>query len=321
MASGLEPTPLSFSQVTNPNFRNRTLSTNSRKRFKSTEAQRNDDVVSEAYNSSVCLTNVMGEINKILENEVKEPSPLPKCFKELEKVLSHICDFNMNLAARYVSLLDATDKSKATLEKNEACGNLATSIENSAAYKKSCNELTQTSLQCKVFNLDFGSELKSHSDILTKSKEILGTHDSLKDILPRVYIAPLGKVTKANNEGKQSIPLLLKVRTIDDKIKLQEGIKDANLKTGFHWPKTLINNISKMRSQLSEYENEELNLKNKHILIRPNFETGKSLNILYRDAGSSAKWTHLETVKVPADASLLAKFKCQQICKSKYFKL
>ena len=73
--------------------------------------------MSEAYNSSVCLTNVMGEINKILENEVKEPSPLPKCFKELEKVLSHICDFNMNLAARYVSLLDATDKSKATLEK------------------------------------------------------------------------------------------------------------------------------------------------------------------------------------------------------------
>ena len=78
MASGLEPTPLSFSQVTNPNFRNRTLSTNSRKRFKSTEAQRNDDVVSEAYNSSVCLTNVMGEINKILEKEVKEPSPLTK---------------------------------------------------------------------------------------------------------------------------------------------------------------------------------------------------------------------------------------------------
>ena len=49
MTSGLEPTP-SFSQIADPNFRNRTLSTNSRKRFKSTEAPRNDDVVSEAYN-------------------------------------------------------------------------------------------------------------------------------------------------------------------------------------------------------------------------------------------------------------------------------
>ena len=151
--------------------------------------------------------------------------------------------------------------------------------------------MAQTALQCKVFNLDFGSELKSHSDILAKSKEILGTHGSLKDILPRVYIAPLGRVTKPNKEGKHYIPLLLKVRTIEDKTKLQEGIKDANLKTGFHWPKNLIGNISKMRTQLSEYENEDLNLKDKHILIRPNFETGKSLNILYREAGSSAKWT------------------------------
>jgi hypothetical protein len=311
------PNVATFSQITDPNFRARSLSI-AKKRKSSEEADLMSDVVGEAYNNSVCLTQVMGAINKIMETQA-EPSPLPKCFKELEKVLTRIVDFNMNLAARYASLMVSTDKSKETIERNVVSGNLATSVENSAAYKKSCDDLVQTALQCKVFNIDFGSELNSHSDIVTKSKEILNTHESLKDILPKVNIAPLGKSTKLNQDGNQSVPLLLKVKTVEDKIKLQEGIRQANLKTGFHWPKNLIDNISKMRSQLSEYENEELNLKNKHILIRPNFETGKSLNILYREAGSTVKWTHLETVKVPVEAKLLAKFKCQQICKSKYF--
>ncbi len=69
--------------------------------------------------------------------------------------------------------------------------------------------------------------------------------------------------------------------------------------------------ITKMRSQISSFRDEEIYMTDKHILIRPNTETGKSLFISYREKEANSPWIHLQNVKVPADSKLVAQFKQQ----------
>ena len=78
--------------------------------------------------------------------------------------------------------------------------------------------------------------------------------------------------------------------------------------------------VKKIRDQVSKYEKDDVSFKGCQILIRPNFNTGKSFNLSYRK-GTSGKWEYIQSFKTPAPEDLLTQLKCEQVTKSDYFEL
>ena len=242
-------------------------------------------------------------------------------FCSLEKALTSVSQLQFDMARE----LDATKKrsieNNTVIDQNRAGGNLVSSIEKSAAYEKVCADIKTTANYCKVLNIDFETEIKTHPEIVKKARAVLSQTETIRDQINSVQIVPLGNATKMY-EGKNSVPILIKTNNKDEKLNLENDIKKAGLKTSFHWPKSIMNSVKSMRTQLSKYHDESIDLRTKQIMIRPSYDSGKKLNISYREMnGENTKWTLLESVKTPVDDILLKQFKGNQICKSKYFKI
>ena len=100
---------------------------------------------------------------------------------------------------------------------------------------------------------------------------------------------------------------------------LDRALKARNQTTCYHWPANLAKNVKEIRSQLSSYVDDDYDLRNAQIMIRPN-ETGNLLMITYRYDFDS-EWMHLENVSIPAPQEWLAEKNLEQPCKSDFFQL
>ena len=277
------------------------------------------DIVERAMINWQNVTSTMESLEKKADNMGSDQETAKSLVSKLSPILNDTAELLMLLARKVGGLEKAADSTKATLTKNVVCGNLVNSVETSVAYKKCCEDLKATATQCKIIDLDFGANLKEHGEIVKKAKESLEEIAELKDIIAKAQIIPLAKQTTLRN-GKNTIPFIVKTKSKEDRAMVVKEVSKSGLKTPFHWPKSIVDDITKIRVQLSNYKNEKIDLTDKHILIRPNTETGKSLFISYREKDSNKPWIHLQNVKVPADSKLVSQFK-QQPCYSEYFKL
>ena len=321
--SSTAPTP-SFAQIAASSIRPRSGSV---KRAATEDPPYESSYISKAMDHWEVITKSMTDTKKQLVEHPEHSVPNSLCaiffqgFCSLEKALTSVSQLQFDMAKK----LDKTEKisieNNSVIDQNRAGGNIVSSVEKSSSYEKVCTEIKTTANYCKVLNIDFESELKTHPEIVKKARAVLSLNESVKDQINSVQIVPLGNATKMF-EGKNSVPILIKTSNKEEKLNLENEIKKAGLKTSFHWPKCIMNCVKSMRSQLSKYHDESIDLRSKQIMIRPSFDSGKKLNISYRDSnGENTKWTLLESVKTPVDEILLKQFKGNQICKSKYFKI
>jgi hypothetical protein len=318
------PTP-SFAQITGgAGIRSRTGSV---KRMAQEDPPYEPSYVSKAMDHWGIVTKSMTDTKKQL---VEHPdhgvanslcSIFFKGFCDLEKALTSVSQLQFDMAKDLDSTKSMSLKNNSVIDQNRAGGNIVSSVEKSSAYEKVCTEIKTTANYCKVLNIDFETELKTHTDIVQKARDILNQAENIKEQINSVQIVPLGNSTKLY-EGKNSVPILIKTSNKEEKLNLESEIKNAGLKTSFHWPKSIMKHVKSIRSQLANYHDETIDLRTQQIMIRPSYDTGKNLNISYRaEGGANSKWTLLETVKTPVEDNLLKQFKGSQICKSKYFKI
>ena len=254
--------------------------------------------------------------NGIKNDKDKFLTPISNGLDTIENRLSDIARFCFNLSSSHSTLLTRVEKLESTISVNVASGDLVSDIEKSATYKDLCNQTMNSNLLSKIPNLDMGTPTKLDrpemiDSIKSKLYETLPPN-SLKDVI----ITPLSKETH-DKEGKNIIPVLLKSKDKDTRFKLDKVIKDNNFALNYHWPKDLVPYIRQIRTKVSKIANDNLNLANKQILVRPSI-TGKSLYISYRD-DFNKPWITLESVKTPATSSMLKNTKFTQPCVSKFF--
>ena len=238
---------------------------------------------------------------------------------EIETKLSDLAKFTFELAKDHDKVDERLCKLESTIKVNVASGDIVSNIENSAAYQKVCVETMNSNLISKIHDFDLGNETKgTHSSLIdTIKNRFEECHPSLP--LEGVIITPLAKATVCKEGGKHIIPILLKSKSYDDRVKLDKELRTLNVNPSFHWPKDLVPAIKKIRSQLKAFKNDDVDLNNKQVCIRPT-STGKSLRISYRQTFNDS-WTLLDNVKTPAPNPLILNTKFQQPCFSKFFKL
>ncbi len=263
------------------------------------------------------VTNVISTA----DSTIKTGDPLFALFNSLKQVLNSSSALQFDMAKELDSLKQKDACHEEVLSKNRAGGNLVNSVEKSAAYDKACDELKNSGNLVKVLNLDFGTEVKTSTEISKKAREILNNIGSIKNDIDSVQIISLGKETKVHN-NKHTVPILIKSKTRDTRDRIEKAVKNEGYSSPFHWPKSMVDQISKIREQVKRYKDEKIDLNNRFIMIRPSLETGKRINIYYgEEIDGKKKWNLLESVKTPVNDALLKQFKGEQICKSRFFTL
>ena len=278
--------------------------------------------VGRAFEHWTLVTNVMEKADLVFNKD----HPNHDLFNSVKTILNSAASLQFDMAEKLDCLVQRgdiqdslIDKHSKVIDRNCAGGNIVTSVEKSSAYEQSCLDLKESGKQCKILDLDLGKKITDPAEISKRAREILREKDDIKMILKDVQIVSLGKTTVLKDD-KHSAPLLIKLKSKDNKDAMEKALRKSGFSTAFHWPKNLIKSITCMRNQLSTFKNTNIDLNGKQIMIRPAYETGKKINIHYRDVGEK-KWTFLEAVKTPVHDSLLSEFKGEQICKSDYFVL
>lgn len=317
-------TPPSFANIASSNFRPRSGSV---KRAAVEDPPYESSYIDKAMDHWDVVTKSMADTKKQLIEHPDHGVPNSLCsiflkgFCNLEKALTSVSQLQFEMALDLDTTKKISLKNNTVIDQNRAGGNIVSSVEKSSSYEKVCNEIKTTANYCKVLNIDFETELKTHPDIVKKARDVLSQTDCIKDQINSVQIVPLGNTTKLY-DGKNSVPILLKTNNKEEKLNLEREIKKVGLKTSFHWPKSVMNYVKSIRSQVCKYHDENIDLRQKQIMIRPSYDSGKNIIISYRDGNiENSKWSFLESVKTPVDENLLKQFKSDQICKSKYFKI
>ncbi len=269
-------------------------------------------------------------VTKVMENAetvFNKEHPNHDLFESIRTVLNSAASLQFDMAENLDSLVqkgleqeNVIDKHSEVIDRNCAGGNIVTSVEKSSAYEQSCIDLKESGKLCKILDFNLEEESSAPAEISKKARDILNKKDKVKTLLKDAQIISLGKSTVLKND-KHTVPLLIKLKSKDNRDIMDRELKNAGFSTAFHWPKTLMKSITCMRNQLKTFKNEELDLNGKQIMIRPAYETGRKINIHYRQENEK-KWTFLEAVKTPVHDNLLSEFKGgEQICKSDYFVL
>ena len=281
----------------------------------------NIDFTKLSIDSWLKVTNTLASIKSDLEKAMTKKDgnatvnasflqPILKGISCLESELSVVAEHTFDCNTRI-------EKLEKIVLKNEDAGNLCTKVENSVIYKDMCEELKSSAFVCKVVNFELENEAKSTKDIITEVKKKLIEQNINDD--GKFSIIPLRK-DSVLYEGKIVAPILFKAKNVDDKFAIEKKLRDSGLKTTYHWPKQMFPIVKKIRDQVSKYEKDDISFKNHQILIRPNFNTGKSLILSVRE-GSSGKWKYIESFQTPATDDLLAKLHRPQVTKSDFFKI
>ena len=213
---------------------------------------------------------------------------------------------------------------QAMLHKNMMCGNVVDKVESSAKYSKVVKDIQEGQVVTKVLGLNFGKELTSKDAIVEKAKSLLGKNKHMKASLNKVAkIIPLGKKTSLNKDDTPfyTIPVLIKSKTRDDKAELDFNLKKSKFRVAFHWPGPIVKPINDLRDKYAKFKNDTIDLNGKYIMLRPNYETGRSINVYYREATKDSKFKYLETVRTPAEYDLCRQLGIGQPCVSKFFTL
>ena len=216
------------------------------------------------------------------------------------------------------------ENTQAMVHHNVVCGNIADKVEGSAKYGKVVKDVQEGQVTSKVIELNFGQELTSREAIVQKAKTLLSKNKHMKASMAKVAkIIPLGKKTSLSKGDNpfHTVPVLIKSKTRDDKADLDFNLKKSKFKVAFHWPGQIVKPINDLRDLYSKHKDDSIDLRDKYIMLRPNYETGRSINVYYRTKDKDSKFKYLESIRTPAEYELCRQLGIEQPCTSKYIKL
>ena len=227
-----------------------------------------------------------------------------------------------NMSGKLDILTKRTDGINNTLETNKKVKNIATNPESSELYSNTKIRVKQSAFETKVLGVDIGKECTNKDEIIQRAKEVLNSDAEIQNLIEKdkVVVTAIGSKTKVYN-GKHTCPILLKSKQIDKKATLDKTLRKSYI-VAHQWPKNIMDEIADLRKKYQAVKNPAkqptLDLTDKYILIRPNHETGATLQVYYR-AKDSKEFKYLESIKTPADKDLLKQFNVPQISKSNFF--
>ena len=198
------------------------------------------------------------------------------------------------------------------VQKNIHSGNLVLNLEQSERYTGVCDELCETEVLTKVLDTDFEVPMTSKDAITKKAKAKIGKTKKLENLLKKCKrIEPVARETKphktkkdSNNQPLNTVPIKLYSKNKEEKVKLDIALKGAGLITGFHWPRDIVKPMETIRRTYLNFKNDQYDLTDKYLLLRPNTVHGKSINVFFRTKEKDSKFQYLESIKTPASHEL-----------------
>ena len=248
-------------------------------------------------------------------------------YNQLEKGFNAVTDLQLLTFRVLDLLLPSINDTNAVVrntndmvQKNVHSGNLVLNLEQSERYTGVCDELCETEVLTKVLDTDFEVPMTSKDAITKKAKAKIGKTKKLENLLKKCKrIEPVARETKphktkkdANDQPMNTIPIKLYSKSRDDKVKLDLALKGAGFITAFHWPCELVKPMEVVRKAYSSLKNDQYDLTDKYLLLRPNTVHGKSINVFFRTKEKDSKFQYLESIKTPASYELCANLGYQQ---------
>ena len=240
-------------------------------------------------------------------------------YKKLEDGFNTVTDMQL-LTFRLFDLLlpsiqgtnEVVRNTNDMVQKNVHSGNLVLDLEGSDKYTNVCDQLTETEVLTKVIDLDMEVPMTSKDAITKKAKAKIGKNKKLENLLKKCKrIEPVARETKphktkkdSNDQPMNTIPIKLYSKNKEEKVKLDIALKGAGFVTAFHWPRELVKPMAKVREAYLNFSNDQYDLRDKYLLLRPNTVHGKSINVFFRTKEKDSKFQYLESIKTPASYEL-----------------
>ena len=240
-------------------------------------------------------------------------------YNQLEKGFNSVTDLQLLTFRVLDLLLPSINDTNAVVrntndmvQKNVHSGNLVLNLEQSERYTGVCDELCETEVLTKVLDTDFEVPMTSKDAITKKAKAKIGKTKKLENLLKKCKrIEPVARETKphktkkdSNNQPLNTVPIKLYSKNKEEKVKLDIALKGAGLITGFHWPRDIVKPMETIRRTYLNFKNDQYDLTDKYLLLRPNTVHGKSINVFFRTKEKDSKFQYLESIKTPASHEL-----------------
>ena len=247
-------------------------------------------------------------------------------YNKLEKGVETLAHLLLFAFTALDTVVPTVSNNQDMVTKNVLGGNLSLDLENSDKYKKVQRDLTRSDVETKVIELDFEEKLTSKDAIVKKAKAKLGKTNHLAKVIKHLHVEPLARETKPSKEKKDSngqpintVPVIITSKNKRDKIALDKSLRKAEIITAFHWPSEIVQPMKDIRDIYQGLKIKDgVDLTDKYLLIRPNTDTGKSINIFYRSKEKGSKFQYLESIKTPASYDLCAQLNQPQPSVSKF---
>jgi hypothetical protein len=111
----------------------------------------------------------------------------------------------------------------------------------------------------KILDLDFGKVIESREEIIKAAKGLIRENVKLSErkefdwIMRRGRIFVLGKATKQKKyEGRPifTVPILIRCTCGSDKVRLERLIRNAGIRTSFHWPTEMMEYVRGIKERV-----------------------------------------------------------------------
>ena len=249
-------------------------------------------------------------------------------YNKVEKGIATLAELLLIAFTALDTVVPSVNNNFDMVQKNVISGNLTTTLDKSDKYNKTCNDLTRADVETKVIEMDYKQPMTSKDGIMKKAKEMMGTTKFLKNSLKRAHVEPLGRETKPSKKVRDqagnlinTVPVIITSKNKDEKINLERALKKKGFTCAFHWPSEIVEPMKHIRETYQKFSSPNLDLTDKYLLIRPNTDTGKSINIFYRSKEKGSKFQYLETIRTPASYDLCTSLNEAQPTKSKFVTL
>jgi hypothetical protein len=177
-------------------------------------------------------------------------------------------------------------------------------IKNSRAEMEA--KIKEASLQVKVMDLDFGSEIKERKDLLEKSGKVMddrirsdlkAQYDNLCKKAVRMVMAKQTAKYKVGDSEIWTAPVVMAFKDRNEKWEMEDLLRKSNIFPSYHWPKEMLEPVKKFRQTVRD---NGINEATSYIRIRPVEKDGKlRIRAETKPKEGNGKFTTFATWAIP----------------------
>ena len=223
------------------------------------------------------------DMNELYDNRTTE---LNTAYNKIDKLKKNITDLNTDIENLRTGQMAIT-KNKNVIAKTSS----------QRAVK---DLLEKSNRQSMIHGIDFEKSMTNRSDIINQCRHKIknglpnGNHfdRSRLEKISLQKMIPLGRNTRLNNNGKNTLPVIVEHGTLDEKYEHDRTLRkigDTNI--SYVWPKEILNQVNNIKTEMNAaYDRKDFQVK-----IRPEMNTGDIL-VQIRKNDENASDFHFVTV-------------------------